>query len=171
MGSQPAGVDLLLCGAFLWLPDRLARSDFFDRCDASWTPQDCLFETRGTRGKESQTGDFGSFEMFFHRKNLGQRCSNRMSLESSDGSLAPDVWPYQDQRHPLPKPSWYLHGAPSRADLTLSQEMEIDASVSAWERMHRKIGMKGQQAHLSAVYSMSRPVDPGIEDSDLGTCS
>jgi hypothetical protein len=31
-------------------------------------------------GKESQTGDFWGFGMFFHRKNLGHRCSNRISL-------------------------------------------------------------------------------------------
>lgn len=96
------GVDLLLCGAFLWLPKRLAGSDFFDRCDASWTPQ--------------------------------------------------------DQRHPLPKPSWHLHGAPSRTDLIFvgSRRKRWSAlRVGVWwqERTRRTIGSSRQWVKIEGSTS------------------
>lgn len=163
---EPPGVDLLLCGAFLWLPKRLAGSDFFDRCDASWTPQDRQrkqhFRVAFFGGKESQTGDFWGFGMFFHRKNLGHRCSNRIS------SMI--LWPCllvtdqsahvgrQDQRHPLPKPSWHLHGAPSRTDLIFvgSRRKRWSAlRVGVWwqERTRRTIGSSRQWVNIEGSTS------------------
>ena len=54
----------------------------------------------------------------------------------------------QDQRHPLPKPSWHLHGAASRTDLIF-----VGARRKRWSALRVGGGRKGHAGRLDRVDS------------------
>lgn len=74
----------------------------------------------------------------------------------------------QDQRHPLPKPSWHLHGAPSRTDLIF-----VGARRKRWSALRVAGGRKGHAGRLDRVDNGSKSKGQNLVvsfDGDLRSC-